>query len=56
MDNAGEGILLANVSGNILEANKKMLELLVRFLNEAHSFEIYPDPPLGGGPANSGSL
>ena len=28
MDNAGEGILLVKTTGNILEANKKMLELL----------------------------
>jgi PAS domain S-box-containing protein len=34
MDNAGEGILLANVDGNLLEANKKMLELLGFSLDE----------------------
>ena len=34
MDNAGEGILLADVDGNLLEANKKMLELLGYSLEE----------------------
>ena len=34
MDNAGEGILLANVQGNLLEANKKMLESLGYSLEE----------------------
>ncbi len=34
MDNAGEGILLADVEGNVLEANKKMLELLGYSLEE----------------------
>ena len=28
MNNAGEGILLTDVDGNLLEANKKMLELV----------------------------
>ena len=34
MDNAGEGILLADVNGTLLEANKKMIELLGHSLDK----------------------
>jgi PAS domain S-box-containing protein len=34
MDNAGDGMVLVDVEGNILEANKKMLELLGYSLDE----------------------
>jgi PAS domain S-box-containing protein len=45
MNNAGEGILLTDVDGNLLEANKKMLELLGYSLDELITMNyvhIYP--------------
>jgi len=41
MNNASEGILLTDVEGNLLEANKKMLELLDYSLDELLKMKIF---------------
>jgi PAS domain S-box-containing protein len=50
MNNASEGILLADVEGNLLEANKKMLDLLDYSLDELlklQFFQIIPSEEAG---------
>ena len=45
MDNAGEGILLADLDGNHLEANKKMVDLLGYPLEELLKLNFYANYP-----------
>ncbi len=54
MDNAGEGILLVNVEGNLLEANKKMLELLGYSLEELVTMNFIQIHPSEEMPRESG--